>query len=112
MKISSREGPGTKVISRSLLAKDVITAERIAAESLGLSECFNLTHRNRKGGISQMASCGVERIDILRRSNHSAQSSTSQRIYQYRMSRPGALAVERLGTGNACRRLQENICSE
>ena len=47
-----------------------------------------------------MASCGVERMDLLSRFNHSAQSSISERIYQYRMSGPGALAVERLGTGN------------
>ena len=85
------------LISRSLLAKDVTTAKRVAAESLGLSERFSLPHGNRKGGISQMASCGVERMDILSRSNHSAQSSTSARIY-HRMSGPGALAVERLGS--------------
>ena len=95
----SRDKRGN-LISRSLLAKDVTTAKRVAAESLGLSERFNLPHGNRKGGISQMASCGVERRDILSRSNHSAQSNTSERIYQYRMSGPGALAVERLGSGN------------
>ena len=99
------------VISRSLLAKDVITAKRLAAESLGLSGRFNLTHGNRKGGISQMASCGVERRDLLNRFNHSAQSSTSERVYQYQMSGPGALAVGGLRVGNAplsvadCRRI-------
>ena len=100
------------LISRSLLAKDVATAKRIAAESLGLSERFNFPHGNRKGGISQMASCGVDRVDILSRSNHSALSSTSERTYQYRMSGPGALAAGGLGiTGNTtlsvadCRRI-------
>ena len=92
------------LVSRSLLAKDVTTAKRIAAESLGLSERFNFPHGNRKGGISQMASCGVDRVGILSRSNLSALSSTSERTYQYRMSGPGALAVEGLGTGNAAAR--------
>ena len=111
----SRDKRGN-LISRSLLAKNVTTAKRVAAESLGLSERFNLPHGNRKGGISQMASYGVERRDILSRSNHSAQSSTFERIYQYRMSGPGALAVERLGSGNAalsvavCKRI--DVCSE
>ena len=89
------------LVSRSLLAKDVSTAKRIAAESLGLSERFSLPHGNRKGGISQMASCGVERSDLLSRSNHSTQSSTSERVYQYRMSGPGALAVGGLTIGTA-----------
>ena len=95
---------GGNLISRSMLAKDVATAKRIAAESLGLSERFNFPHGNRKGGISQMASCGVDRVGILSRSNLSALSSTSERTYQYRMSGPGALAVEGLGTGNAAAR--------
>ena len=61
--------------------------------------------------ISRIASCGVDRVDILSRSNLSALSSTSERTYRYRLSGPGALAIEGLGTGNAalsvadCRRI-------
>ena len=78
---------------RSLLAKDINAAKRVATESLGLSGRFGQSHGSRKGGISQMASSGMDRNELLSRSNHSVKSSTSERVYQYRMSGPGALAV-------------------
>ena len=55
----SRDKRGN-LISRSLLAKNVTTAKRVAAESLGLSERFNLPHGNRKGGIDGVVRCRTE----------------------------------------------------
>ena len=68
---------------RSLLVKDV----RIASESLGLSGTFSMSHGSRD--------------ELWSRSNHSGKSNTSERVYQYRMSGPGTLAVGDLNVGPA-----------
>ena len=91
------------VVKRSLLAKDVNTAKKLAAE-----ETFSHPHGNRKGGISQMALSGMDRGEVLSRANHSVKSSTSERVYQYKMSGPGESAVR--GSSNRTTALSVADC--
>ena len=81
------------VSRRSLQSKDVAKAKAEVVSSLGLDHRFALTHGSRKGGISQMNSCGSSRVDRLTRANHSERSSVSENVYIFKMTGVGALGL-------------------
>ena len=66
---------------KSLLAENVSAVKRIAEDYLGLSSRFSLSLGNQKSGITQMASSGMDRDELLIRFNHLGKSNTSERAY-------------------------------
>ena len=81
------------VSRRSLQSKDVANAKAEVVSSIDLDHRFALTHRGRKGGISQMNSCGSSRVDRLARANHFKKSSVSENVYILKMTGVGALGL-------------------
>ena len=82
------------IVSRwSLQSKDVAKTEAEVLSSLGMDHRFALTHGSRKGGISQMNSCGSSRVGRLARANHSKKSSVSENVYIFKMTGVGALGL-------------------